>query len=195
MANTRETYDSIIVHLPFPPTITAEELLNSKSSKRYRKNGKRRSKVCNSFMVFRAEFYKALKRTHPVLPQSIVSRLASRSWRIQHEEVKKEYVRIARELDRLFLLESEEKSNSPFQTPLIGGESDGLPLETNERNESPFRTPLIALDFLNPTAQPTNYPQFPGEYIQLFEENTNNANIQYTTDPLYMTPHYPSFQP
>ncbi|CAG8528412.1 10136_t:CDS:2 [Acaulospora morrowiae] len=111
MDNRKELYDSIIVKVPYPPTVTAEDLFNLRKPT---KNGKPPSKVSNSFMVYRGEFYKELRKTHRGIPQYIVSRLASNSWKLEPKDVKEKYLKIARDLDMLFL-ESNEKADVQFQ--------------------------------------------------------------------------------
>ncbi|CAG8593151.1 18540_t:CDS:1, partial [Acaulospora morrowiae] len=123
MDNRKELYNSIMVKVPYPPTVTAEELFKSRKRSN---NGKSRSKVSNSFLVYRGEYYKELKKTHHGIPQYMVSRMASNSWKHEPKHIKEAYLNIAGDLDKLFL-ESNKKANVQFQ-PLPQTSATSIPI-------------------------------------------------------------------
>ncbi|CAG8606592.1 6899_t:CDS:1 [Ambispora leptoticha] len=76
------------IELPFPPTITPEEIINIK-------DGKIPSKPPNSFLIYRRAFQKQINENGILLKLSIVSTLASEQWKKEPIEVKKAYKQLA----------------------------------------------------------------------------------------------------
>ncbi|CAG8464722.1 13485_t:CDS:2 [Ambispora gerdemannii] len=76
------------IELPFPPTITPEEIINIK-------DGKIPSKPPNSFIIYRRAFQKQIKESGVLLKLNVVSALASEQWKKEPIEVKKAYKQLA----------------------------------------------------------------------------------------------------
>ncbi|CAG8613019.1 3037_t:CDS:1 [Acaulospora morrowiae] len=190
MDNRKELYDSIIVKVPYPPTVTAEDLFNLRKPT---KNGKPPSKVSNSFMVYRGEFYKELRKTHRGIPQYVVSRVASNSWKLEPKQVKEKYLKIARDLDMLFL-ESSEKANFQFQSLLLTPVASNLDLSYSQHPISQeFNPDLPYIQGKSPTekhtlnvesSQDDMYPYYiPSQYESfLYQEAYTNYFCQENLD-------------
>src|SRR2546430_1738666 len=85
---------SSLIRLPFPPVIKASDIVDR------RKPSKINSKSPNAFIIYRKAFldHISLFDNHN-LKMTDVSKLVSKYWRNEPENVKNEYHRIAREVE------------------------------------------------------------------------------------------------
>ncbi|CAG8441924.1 17856_t:CDS:1 [Funneliformis caledonium] len=90
--------------LPFPPRITALEVVSLN-----KKKGKKPSKSSNAFMIYRKVFSKEVAKNHR-FQQKRISPICGDFWRREPEHVKYEYHKLAKEVDKLFLQLREETS-------------------------------------------------------------------------------------
>ncbi|RIA99543.1 hypothetical protein C1645_747073 [Glomus cerebriforme] len=67
--------------------------------------------MLNEFFIYRKEFVRELKRRNLHPKQTKVSTLASISWHKQLPSVKDEYRRLARETERLFMIERQREAS------------------------------------------------------------------------------------
>ncbi|CAG8615843.1 4093_t:CDS:2 [Gigaspora rosea] len=85
------TDGAFIGKLPFPPKISTTDLIVHK------KNGDMPSRSPNAFMIYRKAYVDELHRQGHYLPMTTASSMASASWKVECEEVKSEYRRLANE--------------------------------------------------------------------------------------------------
>ncbi|CAB4391403.1 unnamed protein product [Rhizophagus irregularis] len=95
------------VRLPFPPKITAREVISDK------KNGKKAKKPPNAFMIYRKVFSRELAKKNLRFQQKKISTLCSISWKQEPENVKQGYRRLAHDADKIFLQDLQNHSQSP----------------------------------------------------------------------------------
>jgi hypothetical protein len=81
------------IELPFPPSITATDIVNR------RKPSKVKSKSPNAFLIYRKQFLDVLSNSKHNLRMTDVSKLVSRYWKSEPEQVKEEYRKIAQQVD------------------------------------------------------------------------------------------------
>ncbi|CAG8593055.1 14419_t:CDS:1 [Dentiscutata heterogama] len=82
-----------LIQLPFPPTITALEIVKK------RPHSKIRSKSPNAFFIYRKACFDQLARLNQRYQMTFVSKLVSKYWKNEPEQVKTEYKRIADEVE------------------------------------------------------------------------------------------------
>jgi hypothetical protein len=159
--------ENLIISPPFPPNIEpkvlALELIN--------KGGKRTKKMLNEFFLFRKEFVRELKRQNLHPRQTKVSALASTAWHKQKPSVKDEYRRLAREVERLFMIERQQVDIRTESNESSTDDSVSSPTEPTEPTD--FQIPLSNLS-------PNN--------ITILEPNTQN-NVRRN----YVQPNYPEY--
>ncbi|GBC05557.1 hypothetical protein RclHR1_00630004 [Rhizophagus clarus] len=80
-----------IITLPFPPYIDPYDLIVKTQ------DGKIPSRVPNAFIIYRKFFIETSRKEGYVLPMTVISSMASRSWEQESEAVKEEYKRLSRE--------------------------------------------------------------------------------------------------
>ncbi|RIB14755.1 hypothetical protein C2G38_2094947 [Gigaspora rosea] len=100
----QETFDYIksstetLIKIPFPPTIKPDELvldiLKSKSKS---------PKMLNEFFIYRKVFVQELRKQNLKLKMTKASKLCSNSWHQASSNVKNEYRRLAREVEKLYI--------------------------------------------------------------------------------------------
>ncbi|CAB4432510.1 unnamed protein product [Rhizophagus irregularis] len=95
------------VLLPFPPEITAREIISDK------KNGKKAKKPPNAFMIYRKVFSRELAKKNLRFQQKKISTLCSISWKREPENVKQGYRRLAHDADKIFLQDLQNNSQLP----------------------------------------------------------------------------------
>ncbi|RIB19813.1 hypothetical protein C2G38_2082265 [Gigaspora rosea] len=81
------------IQLPFPPKITANDIVQRRPHSRIR------SKSPNAFFVYRKAFYDHLALSNQRYQMTYVSKLVSHYWKNETEQVKTEYKRIADEVE------------------------------------------------------------------------------------------------
>lgn len=168
------------IPVPFPPTITARELISDK------KDGKKAKKPPNAFMIYRKVFSKVAK-THR-FQQKKISSLCSSSWKREPEEVKKVYRRLAHDADRIFLQDLQNHSQIP-QLPLPLPPQQMLPpsqllqsemdkylecfddMEKQQETQSIVPNTLDSLDANQGYIQQLYYPIYGPINPTFFEEN------------------------
>ncbi|RIA99546.1 hypothetical protein C1645_854094 [Glomus cerebriforme] len=96
--------------LPFPPTITAREIMSNK------KNGKKATKPPNAFMIYRKVFSSEIAKNYR-FQQMKISTICSNSWKREPKSVKDHYYELAAEADALFLQSREAESQEYPQLP------------------------------------------------------------------------------
>src|SRR4051812_39939439 len=94
-----------IITLPFPPSITVSDIVNR------RKPSRAKSKSPNAFLIYRKAFLNQLSRSHHNLRMTDVSRLVSKYWQSETEDVKDAYRKIAQEVENE-LSEERKKADS-----------------------------------------------------------------------------------
>ncbi|CAG8553990.1 7997_t:CDS:2 [Ambispora gerdemannii] len=77
--------------LPFPPKFSLEDLLVTT-----KKDESTRSKMPNAFIIYRRAFVKTAREEGYRLPMTMVSTMASQSWKLESAVVKTEYKRVAK---------------------------------------------------------------------------------------------------
>ncbi|CAG8483155.1 8898_t:CDS:1 [Cetraspora pellucida] len=82
-----------LIHLPFPPTITAHDIIIR------RPPSKIRSKSPNAFFIYRKAFFDQLALLNQRFQMTYVSKLVSEHWKNESEQVKSAYKRIAEEVE------------------------------------------------------------------------------------------------
>ncbi|CAG8551972.1 17589_t:CDS:1 [Dentiscutata erythropus] len=82
-----------LIQLPFPPTITALEIVQKRPHSRIR------SKSPNAFFIYRKACFDQLSRSNQRYQMTYVSKLVSKYWKNETEQVKTEYKRIADEVE------------------------------------------------------------------------------------------------
>ncbi|KAF0377937.1 MATA-HMG [Gigaspora margarita] len=87
------TIEPPLIQLPFPPTITANDIVQRRHHSRIR------SKSPNAFFVYRKAFYDQLALSKQRYQMTYVSKLVSHYWKNETELVKTEYKRIADEVE------------------------------------------------------------------------------------------------
>ncbi|RGB32572.1 hypothetical protein C1646_762729 [Rhizophagus diaphanus] len=95
------------VQLPFPPKITAREVISDK------KNGRKAKKPPNAFMIYRKVFSRELAKKNLRYQQKKISTLCSISWKQEPENVKQGYRRLAHDADKIFLQDLQNHSQLP----------------------------------------------------------------------------------
>lgn len=98
--------------LPFPPTITAREIMSDK------KKGKKASRPPNAFMIYRKVFSRELAKNYR-FQQMRISSLCGNSWKREPAEVKEYYHRLAHEADKIFLQDLQNDSQLPGPPPSL----------------------------------------------------------------------------
>ncbi|CAB4415716.1 unnamed protein product [Rhizophagus irregularis] len=84
LSTINDADDVMKISVPYPPQITAEEVLN-------RSKAKERKKAPNSFMIYRMAYIKELKTKNLNINQFNASVLAASKWNNESEEIKKVY--------------------------------------------------------------------------------------------------------
>ncbi|CAB4424434.1 unnamed protein product [Rhizophagus irregularis] len=92
--------------LPFPPAITAREIMSDK------RKGKKASRPPNAFMIYRKVFSRELAKNYR-FQQMRISSLCGSSWKNEPAEVKEYYHRLAHEADKIFLQDLQNDSKLP----------------------------------------------------------------------------------
>ncbi|GES78193.1 hypothetical protein GLOIN_2v1873676 [Rhizophagus clarus] len=157
----RPNPDDNLITPQFPPNIDPKVL----ALELFNKGGKRTKKVLNEFFLYRFAFIRELKRQNLYIRQTKISALASTSWHKQKPSVKVEYRRLAREVERLFMIERQREANqreanessstdaiNHFQLPLNHLPSDdSLSTKLNDQNN---------------VRLPSKYQEYPAWYEQ-----------------------------
>ncbi|GES99578.1 hypothetical protein GLOIN_2v1541737 [Rhizophagus clarus] len=183
--------DNLIISPPFPPNIDPQVL----ALELFNKGGKRTKKMLNEFFLFRKEFVRELKRQNLHPRQTKVSALASTSWHKQKPSVKDEYRRLAREVERLFMIERQREANESSST------DDSVPSPT-EPSVNHFQLPLnhlpsddslsTILNNQNNVRLTTNYQEYPTLYNQYPDRQyIRQTNIAPTSQYRNFNHYYP----
>ncbi|CAG8459384.1 2521_t:CDS:2 [Diversispora eburnea] len=77
--------------LPFPPTIKPSELIS------FAEGSSIPARAPNAFIIYRKLFIQNSKNNGYTFPMTVISTMASKCWKLEPDNVKKEYKRIARE--------------------------------------------------------------------------------------------------
>ncbi|CAG8670198.1 17642_t:CDS:2 [Cetraspora pellucida] len=85
------------IKLPFPPTILPEDLVND-----LLKSKSQSPKMLNEFFIYRKVFVQELRKQKLRPKMTRASKLASISWHQESSNVKNEYRRLAREVEKLY---------------------------------------------------------------------------------------------
>ncbi|PKY52372.1 kinase-like protein [Rhizophagus irregularis] len=88
LSTINDADDVMKISVPYPPQITAEEVLN-------RSKAKERKKAPNSFMIYRMAYIKELKTKNLNINQFNASVLAASKWNNESEEIKKDRIKEA----------------------------------------------------------------------------------------------------
>ncbi|KAF0469546.1 MATA-HMG [Gigaspora margarita] len=98
------TEPPIKLKLPFPPTIKPEELVTN-----ILKSKSQSPKMLNEFFIYRKVFVQELRKQNLKLKMTSASRMASDSWHKASSNIKNEYRRLAREVEKLYIKIRNEK--------------------------------------------------------------------------------------
>ncbi|CAI2161965.1 20057_t:CDS:2 [Funneliformis geosporum] len=96
-----------IITLPFPPIITAQDVLDRRSSARAL------TKSPNAFFVYRKAFVYYLQICNYNLKMRDVSSMAGLSWKAASNEVKDAYKKISREVEKHLAAQRKKKVEEP----------------------------------------------------------------------------------
>ncbi|CAG8521866.1 4765_t:CDS:2 [Acaulospora colombiana] len=102
---------SSMVKLPFPPVITAQDILNRRSLERAHAKGP------NAFMIYRRAYLEQCHAQQCKFKMTELSPLAGESWKKAPKRVKDAYKNIAREVDRI--LSDTRKRDSFLSQPSL----------------------------------------------------------------------------
>ncbi|CAG8588632.1 uncharacterized protein OCT59_003855 [Rhizophagus irregularis] len=92
-----------IITLPFPPIISAQDLIDKRSPERVT------AKSPNAFFVYRKAFVNYLQICNHNLKMRDVSSMAGLSWKAASKEVKEAYKQIAREVERIIISQRQKR--------------------------------------------------------------------------------------
>jgi hypothetical protein len=92
-----------IITLPFPPIISAQDLIDRRSPERVT------AKSPNAFFVYRKAFVNYLQICNHSFRMRDVSSMAGLSWKAASKEVKEAYKQIAREVERIIISQRQKK--------------------------------------------------------------------------------------
>ncbi|GBB90305.1 hypothetical protein RclHR1_01720026 [Rhizophagus clarus] len=107
--NQLQVSDATEFRLPFPPKITAREIMSNK------KKGKKASRPPNAFIIYRKVFSKELAKNYR-FQQMRISSLCASSWKRESADVKEYYHKLAHEVDKIFL---QDLQNDPQLPPSL----------------------------------------------------------------------------
>ncbi|CAG8441831.1 17848_t:CDS:2 [Funneliformis caledonium] len=99
-----------IITLPFPPIITAQDVLDRRSSERVS------TKSPNAFFIYRKAFVNYLQICNYNLKMRDVSSMAGLSWKAASKEVKDAYKKISREVEKHLVDQRKRKIEESFKT-------------------------------------------------------------------------------
>ncbi|CAI2161953.1 3320_t:CDS:1 [Funneliformis geosporum] len=138
-SNEKSSDDLADFKLPFPPRITAHEVVSMK-----KKKGKKPSKSSNAFMIYRKVFSKEVAKIHR-FQQKKISPICGHFWNREPKYVKDVYRQLATEVDKLFLQLREETSLQDR----IEWNMKAIPKITSQRLEkpSPSILPELSIDY------------------------------------------------
>lgn len=92
-----------IITLPFPPIISAQDLIDKRSPERVT------AKSPNAFFVYRKAFVNYLQICNHNLKMRDVSSMAGLSWKAASKEVKEAYKQIARDVERIIISQRQKR--------------------------------------------------------------------------------------
>ncbi|RIA99541.1 hypothetical protein C1645_854091 [Glomus cerebriforme] len=92
-----------VITLPFPPIISAQDLIDRRSPERVT------AKCPNAFFVYRKDFVNYLQINNYNFKMRDVSSMAGSSWRAASKEVKDAYKQIARDVERIIMSQRQKK--------------------------------------------------------------------------------------
>ncbi|GBC09540.1 hypothetical protein RclHR1_08960007 [Rhizophagus clarus] len=142
-----------IVKVPFPPPITAKDLIVQK------KGGEVPSRSPNAFLIYRRLFVKELQAQNYAFKMTDVSTMAATNWKQESEQVKRKYLEIAGEAKNIL--------TTTRHKYLCFSRRKRSQNHSNKNNNT--RTPK---------AKTSSIPQSPREKQQIFQSSTQEPKQQ-----------------
>src|SRR3954451_14115050 len=123
--------ESSLIKLPFPPVIKASDIVDRRNP------SKLKSKSPNAFIIYRKAFLDHLSHIDNYnLKMTDVSKLVSKYWNNEPENVKNEYRRIAREVE----MELNEKREKAITYKVVWKNSKNSKYYSRNLKRNQFRT-------------------------------------------------------
>ncbi|GBC00643.1 hypothetical protein RclHR1_03920012 [Rhizophagus clarus] len=175
-SNNNNLSTAQVITLPFPPIISAQDLIDRRSPERVT------SKSPNAFFVYRKAFVNYLQSCNHNLKMRDVSSMAGLSWKAASKEVKEAYKQIARDVERI-IISQRQKRYKEYKDNL------------SNLNNTIIRSNYLELpyQFHNSTYIPQQFPSMPSIPVDnLFSATFSNNFNQYQETVYDITPQYSS---
>ncbi|CAI2168180.1 17954_t:CDS:2 [Funneliformis geosporum] len=162
----RQVLDYPTIKLPFPPTITPEELSTSPN-----KNKVVKSKAPNCFFVYRLAYVRELKNMGRQFAMTEISGIIASSWNKEPKHVKQAYRKLSQDANKMHKKRFGDVQAQPHTNSNDFG--SGFDLPYYQQNNPSFIEPLITTYVIDDYLQ---YPDIYMEYLSFIGQHSKDES-------------------
>ncbi|CAG8554002.1 7998_t:CDS:2 [Ambispora gerdemannii] len=193
--NTTHTSPQPFFKVPFPPTFSIDDLISNPLSRKSKGNKKPPEKPPNAFIIYRRAFVKAAREEGYRLPMTMISSMASKSWNLEPEEVKKAYKCVAKNARKEYKIQAYNKlqasgnrGNARFDNEVVEEGKlttiSSLEIRKGQTGEDIVEKEEVNLLLFTPPPPfqmtPVTLPSDQSSVVLDFDQDSNNTIAQYT---------------